>query len=162
MTFSEKLNLIMNITNTTNSILARAISIDPSLVSRLRRGDRTPSKNQNYIRAMSEFFARNCTTEYQKAALREMLQKDLPGNDSELTALIDTWFLEDIMQTDSVANFIDSLTNFQFRKVPNALDPDSLDIIDNMKSDETIFYGTEGKRNAVIKFLSLTHMGLSR
>jgi len=155
MTFSEKLNLIMNITNTTNSILARAISIDPSLVSRLRRGDRTPSKNQNYIRAMSEFFARNCTTEYQKAALREMLQKDLPGNDSELTALIDTWFLEDIMQTDSVANFIDSLTNFQFRKVPNALDPDSLDIIDNMKSDETIFYGTEGKRNAVIKFLSL-------
>ena len=48
MSFSEKLNLMMNISNTNNSALARAISVDPSLVSRLRRGDRTPSKNQTY------------------------------------------------------------------------------------------------------------------
>ncbi|HHV15411.1 MAG TPA: transcriptional regulator [Gelria sp.] len=155
MSFSEKLDFIMNITSTTNSVLARASAIDPSLVSRLRRGDRTPSKNQTYIRAMSEYFVRNCTTEYQKAALREFLQKDLPDNDTELIALIEVWFLEEIIPTNSVASFMDGLTNFQFKRVPNELDTDSLDIIENGESEETIFYGIEGKRKAVIKFLSL-------
>lgn len=155
MNFSEKLNLIMNITSTTNSVLARAISIDPSLVSRLRRGDRTPSKNQNYITAMSEYFARNCTTEYQKAALEEILQKELPTNHNALTALIEIWFLDEILPTNSVANFMDGLTNFQFRKAPEGFDTDTSDVIDNVESDDKVFYGTEGKRKAVITFLSL-------
>lgn len=155
MTFNEKLDLIMNITSTTNSVLARAISIDPSLVSRLRRGNRIPSKNQNYITAMSDFFARNCTTEYQKAALEEILQKDLPTNNSELTALIDAWFLEEIMPINSVANFMDGLTNFQFAKVPSELDTDSLTVNANEQSGDNVFYGADGKRNAVIRFLSL-------
>ncbi|NLX02744.1 MAG: transcriptional regulator [Syntrophomonadaceae bacterium] len=156
MTFGEKLDFIMNITSTTNSVLARAISIDPSLVSRLRRGDRTPSKNQNYIRAMAEYFARNCTTEYQKAALTEMLQKDLPINNNELTALIDAWFLEEIMPNNSVANFIDGLTNFQFRRASFALDTDNPNVINNnVEPEDKVFYGAEGKRNAVINFLSL-------
>ena len=155
MSFSEKLNLMMNISNTINSVLARAISIDPSLISRLRRGDRTPSKNQTYIRAMSEYFVRNCTTEYQKAFLEELLSRDLPANDAELCALIEAWFLEEIMPAHSVASFLDGLANFQFKKVESKLDADSLDISEDMEADQTVFYGIEGKRKAVIKFLSL-------
>ena len=155
MSFSEKLNLMMNISNTNNSALARAISVDPSLVSRLRRGDRTPSKNQTYIRAMSEYFARNCSTEYQKTLLKELLSRDLPADDATLYALIEAWFLEEIIPANSVANFMDGLANFQFKKIEGGLDVGSLDISEDMEADQTVYYGIEGKRQAVIKFLSL-------
>ena len=47
--FSGILNFIMVITNTTNSRLARELSIHPSLVTRWRSGDRVPPKHSNYI-----------------------------------------------------------------------------------------------------------------
>lgn len=65
------------------------------------------------------------------------------------------WFLEEIMPTNSVASFMDGLTNFQFAKVPSDLDTDSLTVIANEQSGDNVFYGAEGKRNAVIRFLSL-------
>ena len=50
MKFGEKLDLLMRISQTTNSTLARSVSLDPSFVSRLRRGVRTPARNENYVR----------------------------------------------------------------------------------------------------------------
>ena len=40
MKFSEKLNFLLNLTNTPNNMLAKHLSLDPSYISRLRRGDR--------------------------------------------------------------------------------------------------------------------------
>ena len=38
MLFSEKLDFLMNMMGTTNSLLAKNISVDPSFISRLRHG----------------------------------------------------------------------------------------------------------------------------
>ena len=40
MRFSEKLDYLMKVTNTTNSALASSTSLDASYISRLRRGVR--------------------------------------------------------------------------------------------------------------------------
>ena len=41
MKFSEKLNFLLNLTNTPNNMLAKHLSLDPSYISRLRRGERS-------------------------------------------------------------------------------------------------------------------------
>lgn len=47
--FSEKLDLLMNITKTRNNVLAHAVSLDASHVSRLRRGGRALPKNKGFL-----------------------------------------------------------------------------------------------------------------
>lgn len=54
--FSEKLDYLMNLTNTTNSNLANSVSLDPSYISRLRSGARTPVKDALYLESMADFF----------------------------------------------------------------------------------------------------------
>ena len=67
----EKLDFLMNITNTSNSALALNIKLDPSHISRLRRGERNALKNEACIGAMGAYFARHCEEDYQQKALAE-------------------------------------------------------------------------------------------
>mgnify|MGYP000872867359 CR=1 FL=1 len=52
--FYEKLDFLMNITNTSNSILGQKVNLDPSYISRLRRGQRNALKDEAVIEAMAE------------------------------------------------------------------------------------------------------------
>jgi len=157
--FGEKLDMLMKITNTSNIALARNVSLDASFVSRLRRGVRTPAKNENYIMAMSAYFARNCSAEYQKAALSEGLKVsliNLPSNLEEVTKLIYKWFLaEKIDDTKAIKSFFDNITQFKFKIPPQIPAIDDLKINESITSDSKVFYGIEGKQNAVIAFFSL-------
>jgi len=155
--FGEKLDLLMKITSTSNSTLARSVSLDASFVSRLRRGVRTPAKNENYIMAMAAYFARNCSAEFQKAALSEALKvslKNPAANFEEVTRLINKWFLvEKADDTKTIESFVDNIAQFSFKKPPQIPDVDELKINGSITSD--VFYGIEGKQNAVIAFFSL-------
>lgn len=156
MKFDEKLRLLMNIASTTNSTLARHVSLDPSFVSRLRRGVRTPAKNENYLSSMAAYFARQCDAGYQKAALCEALRitlKKLPANKENRAKLIYAWFLED--DTKAVATFLDGLTQFTFKKPPPNPATDALQAHGSMAARDAVFYGIKGKQEAVIAFLSL-------
>ncbi|MDW7661634.1 MAG: hypothetical protein SCL54_09485, partial [Bacillota bacterium] len=59
----DKLNLLMNFFEISNSKLARAISVDPSLISRWRTGDRVPSKSSNHFHALGCYFESLARTE---------------------------------------------------------------------------------------------------
>ncbi len=51
--FGEKLNLMMEVLNVSNVMLAKAICIDTSLVSRLKSGKRIPKKSRDLIESIS-------------------------------------------------------------------------------------------------------------
>ncbi len=159
MTFAEKLDLLMKITNTTNSVLARSISLDASFISRLRRGVRTPAKNVTYLQPMVQYLARNCGAEYQKAALWEAITSSSNLHHSEtepIEVIIYKWLREkEETEHNSVDAFLDGVTRFQFRKTdpPAAFDIDKISC--RALSEVEVFYGVEGKQNAVLTFLSL-------
>ena len=50
----------MRLTSTTNSRLASAINVDPSLVSKLRSGVRSVSVKSDYLLPMSTYFGSKC------------------------------------------------------------------------------------------------------
>ena len=54
--FSEKLNFLMKITKVQNNMLAAAVSLDASHISRLRHGNRRLPKNQTYLMPISQYF----------------------------------------------------------------------------------------------------------
>ena len=119
MKFSEKLDFLMKVTNTSNSALALSTSLDPSYISRLRRGVRNLPKNENYVPLMAEYFASHCLDDYQINALQECMPGSytVSNNRSNNAKSIGEWLKEDNDHShDSVQGLLDIMEDFQFKK----------------------------------------------
>ena len=73
MQYFDKLNFLMNITQTSNKELAAALSVDRSLISLMRSGKRGLSRKGENIKRMARFFAQRVTAQYQRHVLSEIL-----------------------------------------------------------------------------------------
>lgn len=162
MTFAEKLDLLMKITNTSNILLSRNIAMDASFISRLRRGNRTPAKNVTYLQSMADYFARNLRTDYQKTGLWEAIKQSSLIQPSEtellkpLEIIVYEWLNEkESPAADSINAFLDDIINFQFKKTEPPADVEIDKVPDIVVKEVDVFYGVEGKQAAVLTFLSL-------
>ena len=64
MQFYEKLTFLMDLTQVSNRMLSQELQVDPSLISRLRRGNRRLPRNREHIKVMSQYFSKRSNTEY--------------------------------------------------------------------------------------------------
>lgn len=117
MTFAEKLDFVMNLTKTSNSALAHAVSLDASYISRLRTGKRLMPKDNRMIQGMAAFLARRFTEDYQKKALSDTLKlRNLPGDSSLLADEMTRWLLrDDADSTQQVGQFLSALSGMAGR-----------------------------------------------
>lgn len=158
MEFNEKLDFFMNMTKTTNSMLARYISLDASHISRLRTGSRKPAKNADYVRPMAAYFAKHCTDGQQLEVMMAAMNKTIsPGsNNQKLEELIFDWLCtEEHDGTEPIREFLDNLSSFSLKRMPvTSVSQYSKAAAPNGCAAE-VFYGQEGKREAVIAFFNL-------
>lgn len=143
MQLYEKLVFIMDLTKTSNRVLAREIQVDPSLISRLRTGSRGIPRNPDHFKAMAPYFAKHCTTDYQRMALAEMLgiRPALTMKTDQLTELIYYWLCGD---TDEVDRFMRTFESVYV----TAEDTGPVTNPDNLSINNSIYYSNEGKRSA--------------
>jgi len=154
MQFHEKLDLLMKTQNVTNSRLARSLSVDPSLISRWRTGDRKPSPKSNYIKEISTYFISQSKMDFQKAALYEIMGLDINNGQNKLYPLqnfLYTWLADKSSPEKMFAEkFFDNLSK---KSMPNNEETiNNLNIKVEKKGIE-ILNGIEGKRKGVINFL---------
>ena len=118
-----KLDFLMNLTNTKNSILSKAVSFDPSYISRVRTGRRAMPRSRQFLTPLAVYFARNIKTPQQMKLAADAIcpGNPLPEDKEELTRLIIDWL-----------------------SIPSA---DSA--IERKLSSLEYFIGYEGKREAV-------------
>jgi len=154
--FFEKLDFLMNITNTSNSALALNINLDPSHISRLRRGERNALKNEACIDAISSYFARHCEHDYQQKALSEALKlEEFPSDESRLAKHISHWLSVD---GKSGANkeeiFSPDFTKIRNRQAVQVSAGSEKLVSEPLKNDTEFFYGIDGKRRVALEFLT--------
>ncbi len=154
MQFYEKLDFLMNITNTTNSALSLYINLDSSHISRLRRGKRSAVKDENSLRLMAEFFTRRCINDYQRKALAGMLGIDFHSLDTTNSSqFIMRWLMDEKKEeAKKVESFLNQISNISAR--PLTSEPANILPTDASTADTEIYFGLEGKRLAVECFLS--------
>jgi len=135
MNFSAKLKIIMNIFNITNSKLAKHLNIDASLVSRWKNGNRKP-KTQQYYRIISEYIVSHAKMDYQKMAICEAIgtKTDDLLDDIDLSSLLTSWLSNDVIE-------IGEFPSQEYTPTQNH------------KTEVDIYYGINGKRELVLKFL---------
>lgn len=161
MSFSEKLDFLLNITNIPNNILARALSLDPSYISRLRSGKR-PVPHENYLRTMAAFFSRHCMKDYILSALAASMKQPhvrTVTDNEELTDILFQWL--NSQDNDNKAKVQTLLSDFAR--------PSSEDISrqkaarreaqGKIEPKLRTFFGAEGRRQAT---LSLFYLALQQ
>jgi hypothetical protein len=156
--FHEKLDFLMNITKTSNSLLAQYTFLDASHISRLRRGERKLVKDADYLKNMSAYFARQCVEEYQKKALLEVMGRhfELPQNEEKTATYIYNWLVDSsVKETDPINDFLDDISRVQFKKISPGRPDAAYPVRKPAKADVSLFYGLEGKRDAALSFLTM-------
>ncbi len=164
MNISEKLDFLMNLTNTKNVALGKALSFDPSYISRIRSGSRGTPKNQPFSREVAAYFSRNIKDTYQIEAVSKMIfgSDALPIDKDDLENSLYKWLEQGSGNSEQapVVNLISDITNMldsgkgQVPSVDISFD-DS--VITTAPDDKIVpmnaFYGNQGKREGVKRFL---------
>ena len=157
MRFSEKMDLLMNITKTSNSALAHAVKLDASYISRLRSGKRMIPKGGDVIRSMAACFARRCTDEFHQKAVTDALKLiRFPGNSLRLTEEITRWLLQENENgSDRVEHFLQGLSAIKGHETSGTpAKAQGSDPLFFPREAVSVYYGIEGKRRAAEYFLS--------
>lgn len=151
MQFSDKLNFLMNISQTSNKALAAAISVDRSLISLLRNGKRKMPRNQDHIRHMAIFFAQHCTAEFQHHALAEMTGQSIFRSTIPVEIMADhltNWLLGDSSVIQELLEGIQAAP-----PIPSVADPEPPVTISPQQT--TFYYGIEGRRAATREMIKM-------
>ena len=157
MKFNEKPDLLMDITNTSNSNLARYIFwtrptlADCGVEPEYLLGKRLKSE---YARSMADYFARHCPHSHQRQAIYALLEINPSSYDEdEIAESIYEWLMtDDDTYSATVGNFLDGSSNIKVSRKPPVLSHDEPVQAMLPKSDTSIFYGVDGKRQAAISF----------
>lgn len=150
--FSEKLNFLMEITKAQNNMLANAVNVDASHISRLRHGNRRLPKNQTYLMPIAQYFSRQILLDYQKKTIADAIgiKGSLPNDSKQTAKLLYDWLSDNASESDtSVGSIIQSFSGAG----QNRIKTDSVEIEEN-SDDKKYYYGCTGKRDAVVRFLT--------
>lgn len=157
---SEKLDILMKITDTRNSALAKALSFDPSYIGRIRTGKRGIPKHMPFVEPAAAFFSKNIKTDYQKKLLSEIVcgGKALPEDKDELEKLLAAWLKEEGKNKpdpSSIDLLLYELSNAALLDIPISASEQSpeADICSSDEKKPAYFYGNTGKRKATEHFL---------
>lgn len=157
MLFSDKLEFLLDMTSTSNAQLARIINVDPSMISRLRKGRRGIPHDNSYIEAMADYFSKQLTKRYQLSALSEMLGcEELchPVQPHLLRMILSEWLLSARYDEDNKARpLLKTFDRLPLYHDKNGADNTAAGDVKWNNSKLFVYYGNEGKRRAVCVFL---------
>lgn len=151
MNFSEKLDLLLQLTNTPNSILAKALSLDPSYISRLRHGRRAVP-HESYLKQMAEFFAKHCLEDYIRSALASTLENPYIRTitrESEMEQVLFHWLIGQDKNATGVKTLLKDFSRLSSDNTSRnqALARESEA---NKSSNLQMYYGIAGRRQATL------------
>lgn len=154
--FPDKLNIIMNGLDISNSSMATAVHVDASVISRFRNNVRVPS-NDTILSNISTFIYETAMKNDQMDELISIIElpADIVDHKDQSIEFIQNWFsgIGESAEEKMVAAFLDKIDKF----TPDAFPPlPELDMIAPeaiRNSREESYKGIEGLRRAVVRFL---------
>ncbi|MBR4555249.1 MAG: helix-turn-helix transcriptional regulator [Ruminococcus sp.] len=163
--FGSKLDSAMKIADLSNSRLSRLANIDPSYISRMRSGERMPRNNPELIETICEMIVQRAEEISSSGELMRLM--GLPeGIDPEakLSQMLAGWLYEQGSSADMIAvkKLISSIRASDTVQELNIPEFSSIatDLILNDTS--SLYYGVEGLRRAVTRFLANAALNQSR
>lgn len=153
--FGERLDAVMTLAEMSNVWLGRMIHTDASLISRYRSGIRTPRRNPELAGALCAVLYDRAVKIGKKEELSELMRFSEEEIDVQYFA---EWLLEEkdtgsssIHTAESLLGIFDSFTGELTMKISDSEMPVPEDFSDDKR---TVYFGREGLRSAVLRFLT--------
>ena len=147
--FGEKLDRVMTLLALSNVQLAAPLNIDASLVSRYRSGTHSPYGNVRIMGRLSDFLFARAQKQERLEALAELC--DLPPEELDTETVLD--WLCDTAEDDEPSALAKMLLRSIGAFTPGQGLPAAEPEIPPVRI-ESRYWGTEGLRNAVVRFLT--------
>ena len=147
--FGDRLDRAVTLLKLSNSQLSSQLNIDVSLVSRYRRGIYSPHGNERLAEKLSDVLVSRAKRTGKAAELAALCDTDEANLDTDA---VSAWLYEAAPEEDSEAMaqvLLRILDEFTPGKSATATAREVPEV-----SDDAFYYGTEGLRRAVIRFLS--------
>ena len=147
-----KLDLLMNLTGTSNGELGKALSFDTSYISRIRSGKRGTPRHQPFVEPAAAYFVEKLTGDaMMQSIVAFLISKDTPWPADRETAVarLAEWLSFDIGDGDRfIEDFVRSFAAFQV--------PEKISVEPRAALPETTqhYFGNAGRREAMERFLS--------
>ena len=154
--FAEKLNAVMELTNLSNIKLSKSLNVDPSYISRFRKGERIPRANSTLLENLCQFLYDRAVSHDKLDQLCEMINlKDYKVMDEgTVYSSFKDWLCDFSRSNLAIMQLLKSISSFSpltAKKLPKYQDIAKPDII----NDETFYYiGESGIQEASERFLT--------
>ncbi|MBR0466211.1 MAG: hypothetical protein IJJ40_01795 [Clostridia bacterium] len=153
--FGEKLDAVMELAEISNIRLGNLVNIDTSYISRFRNGLRSPKSNPCTMDAICTALLRRLgdQNKIQQLAALMKVNTDALTDEEETFSLFHDW-LYDTEKTDSssvIEKLLENIDTFSIdAKTPL---PSFEEVAATVKCEDTVYFGSTGLQNAVIRFL---------
>ena len=154
--FGEKLNAVMELAEISNIRLGNLVNIDTSYISRFRNGLRSPKSNPRTMDAICTALLRRLGEQNRIKQLAALMKADPDAltDEEEAFSLFHDW-LYDTEKTDSssvIEKLLENIDTFSLdAKTPL---PSFEEVAATVKCEDTVYFGSAGLQNAVIRFLA--------
>ena len=146
--FGKKLCTLMEIAKISNVKLSKALSIDPSYVSRMRSGKRIPKKSTGLMVRLCSVLAERISEQGKQKELEEITGANV--NNNRLSELIFVWLYDRDMPANvqAVRNFIEQMNSMSSANIQN-----NTELVLPKVPTQEFYLGDKGLQQAVIRFL---------
>ena len=145
MLFHEKLDFLMTLTDITNSKLSKDANIDPSLISRWRRGIKFPALHSDAVRCIAKALAQRVNDDFRKSKFSEAAKiktEDLTDRNIIVNTILE-WFADSPSPTN-----LNPIKPLRLKPYPSYKNR-QISPLDSLSIAESYCVGKEGRIKAL-------------
>lgn len=152
--FGSRFNSVMELSQITNNRLGKLINLDPSYISRFRGGLRSPRSNPGVSDDICSVLLNHIREQNKLRQLGLLMKTDLTqiGDPDEVQGLFKAWLFD--AEGDEFSPVVEKLIEKIETFVPPAI-KDVAAAASSAVEEMNVYYGNDGLRSAVLRFLSV-------
>ena len=158
---SKNFNEIISALNISVADLARSICYDASFLSKIRAGNRKPSKSKDFVGAVCAFVVSKYSSQSNKQTISLLIDcnvEDLKNQSDYLFHLVNWFSSNTSIEENSISNFLKNLDEFDLGQYIKAIHFDELKVpfVPFYKSSSKNYYGIEEMKKGELDFFKAT------
>lgn len=152
-----RLNAIMELAELSNVRFGQLLNLDASYISRFRNGLRSPASNRRIMDDICAVLLKRLVEQERLSEFAALINspRGVPKSEEEAFFLLRDWLFEIDRESDApaVEKLLEKIDSFMPR-MPKAQIPAAVADRAALMNGERIYYGTDGFRSAVLRFVS--------
>lgn len=158
---NKNFNEIISALNISVADLARSICYDASFLSKIRAGNRKPSKSKDFVEAVCAFVVSKYSSQSNKQTISLLIDcnvEDLKNQSDYLFHLVNWFSSNTSIEENSISNFLKNLDEFDLGQYIKAIHFDELKVpfVPFYKSSSKNYYGIEEMKKGELDFFKAT------